>query len=185
MKPLRGIILFIIVSTQQLYAQVTYNQDHIEPHFNNCIGLFSGISTITQTQFQIPTIGFEYFHFISPRMGIGCMTEFEMGTHIWELNEEGDKVAEVKRGCGNNFVPTIYCKVYKGLKLYTGYGIQIEENNSFGIYKLGLCYKLRMHNHRWLVIPSTNWGHTKYYDGLVYGVVFAYQWGGVEEHQKH
>ena len=72
--------------------------------------------------------------------------------------------------------PVIACRVYKGLILSAGYGIEYEhyKREKLGLFKLGLEYKLEMKKPGFYMLPSLSWDHTSEFDGLVYGMVFAF-----------
>ncbi len=176
---MKGIILLAMAIG--LYSS-SVAQDHQEAihettdehESRNFLGLFAGTTIIVQSGFQLPTIGLEYVREITPRVGIGLVTELEIGSHIIQKNEDGDVVSEVNREGAFLLLPSIFINVYKGLIVTAGYGIEFEKNENLGLAKLILEYRLRMHNPDWYVLPGVSWDHTKLFDGLVYGVTFGY-----------
>jgi len=140
----------------------------------NYLGFFTGTTIIVQSGFQLPTIGLEYIRELTPRFGIGLVSELEIGSHIIQKNEDGIVVSEVKRQGAFLLLPSVFARVYKGLIVTAGYGIEFEKNQNLGLLKLILEYKLRMFKPNWYVLPGVSWDHTKLFDGIVYGVSFGY-----------
>jgi hypothetical protein len=176
MKPV--IFLAVVLwSCNPLLAQ-DHNGKNPEPERHeesrNFLGVFVGNTIITQSKFQLPTIGIEYVREITPLLGVGIITELEIGSHIIQKNEDGDIISEVKREGAVLLLPSVFINVFKGLIVTAGYGVELERNENLALSKIGLEYALEMHNPKWRVMPSISWDHTKLFDGLVYGFTFGY-----------
>jgi len=176
---MKGTILLAIVTW--IYSP-SFAQDHQEEihettgeeERSNFLGLLIGNTIFVQSGFQVPTIGLEYVREITPRVGIGLVSELEIGSHIIQKNEEGKVVSEVKREGAFLLLPSVFVRAYKGLIVVAGYGVEFEKNENLGLLKVSLEYKLRMFNPDWYVLPGVSWDHTRLFDGIVYGVTFAY-----------
>jgi len=166
-------LILVVLSTNYLYAQ-DHSESSIENHHQNFIGVFVGNTMITESHFQLPTIGIEYIREFHPRFGFGMVAELELGSHVIQKNEDGDIIAEVERERAFLVLPSVFIRVYKGIILTVGYGVEFEKNENLALLKLGVEYKLRMHNPKWYILPNVSWDHTKLFDGIVYGVTSGY-----------
>jgi len=183
MKPYLLLCLFVVAFCQTISAQNSHvssqdqhlQEDVIGGHHKNFIGMFSGITTITESQFQLPTVGLEYIRELKPNFGIGILTELEMGTHIWINDEEGNKISEVKRESALLVLPGIYYRPFGEFIFSAGYGVEFEQEETLPLFKLGVAYKFKMYNPNWIVLPTVSWDHTHVFNGLVYGVTFGYR----------
>ncbi len=160
------------LSAQKISREGQHTSDENEPR--NLIGVFVGNTSIVQSRFNLPTIGIEYVREINHNFGIGVISEFEIGSHIIQKNEEGDVVSEVERESAFLILPTTFIRVYNNLIFTAGYGIEFEKGKNLGLLKLGFEYVLYLKDPKWRVLPSVSWDHTKYFDGVVYGVTFGY-----------
>ncbi len=170
-----AVLIFLLSVGSPILAQ-EHKKNKSENHkleLHNFLGVFVGNTIIVQTAFQMPTIGVEYVREITPRVGVGFTAEIEIGSHIIQKNETGHVISEVKRQGAVLLIPSVFVRVYKELILTIGYGIEFERNENLAMSKIGLEYKLKMHNPHWFVLPSVSWDHTKLFDGAVYGVTFG------------
>jgi hypothetical protein len=170
-----GIIAVLVLLFNPLFAQIEHNEESHIVKYKNAAALFVGNTIIAPSGFNLPTIGMEYAREINHHIGIGLIAEVEIGSHIVQKNEEGEMVSEVHREGAFLVLPTVFVRVYKGLILNAGYGVEFESHENLGLLKVGLEYKLAMHNPRWVVLPTVSWDHTKLFDGFVYGVNFGYK----------
>lgn len=171
------LFLVVLLSYTSLFAQHHNESSEKIEHDTeaaNFVGLFGGNTIIVQSGFNLPTIGIEYVHELRPRVGIGLSAELELGSHVIQKNEDGDVVSEVEREGAILLLPSVFIRVYEGLTITAGYGIEFEKNENLALSKLGLEYKLRMHDPSWLILPQVSWDHTKLFDGVVYGITFGY-----------
>jgi hypothetical protein len=164
-----------LLSTNLLVAQHNETKESHETETKNDIALFVGSTIITQTGFNLPTIGIEYVREINHFMGVGVISELELGSHVIQTDDTGDLIGEVRREGAFLVLPTVFFKVKKSLVIYAGYGIEFETNENLGLLKVGLKYKLVLQNPRWVVLPDVSWDHTRLFDGFVYGVTFAHR----------
>lgn len=177
MRRLATFFSVVLLSYTSLYAQHENESEskmEQETEASNVVGFFAGNTIITQSGFKLPTIGFEYVREITPRVGIGLSAELELGSHVIQKDEEGDVVSEVEREAAVLILPSVFVRVYKGLIVTAGYGVEFERNENLALMKLGFEYKLRMHDPNWMILPQVSWDHTKLFDGVVYGVTFGY-----------
>lgn len=177
MRRLAPFFSVVLLSYTSLYAQHEKGSEYRieqDTEASNFIGFFAGNTIIAQSGFKLPTIGFEYVREIGPRVGIGLSAELELGSHVIQKDEDGGVVSEVDRESAFLLLPNVFIRVYEGLIVTGGYGIEFEKNENLALLKLGLEYKLKMHNPDWLIYPQISWDHTKLYDGVVYGVMFGY-----------
>ncbi|VAX35093.1 hypothetical protein MNBD_UNCLBAC01-2166 [hydrothermal vent metagenome] len=160
-----------------VFAQETDHSEEIytqESEQKNFVAFFVGNTIIAQSKYQMPTIGVEYIRELNHRIGVGLMAEWEIGSHIIQKNELGDVIAEVDRSSAFLLLPSIFFRVYKGLTITAGYGVEFEKDENLALSKVGIEYLLKMHNPRWAILPSVSWDHTKLFDGVVYGVTAGY-----------
>ncbi len=171
-------VLGLVLCFNQLFAQQTHHveKENLEKEPKHLAGIFIGNTIIVQSNYQMPTVGIEYIRELNHRIGIGLLAEFEIGSHIIQKNEAGIVIAEVERESAFLLLPSVFVKVYKGLILTTGYGVEFEKNENIALFKLGLEYKLKMNNPKWAIFPQVSWDHTKIFDGVVYGVTFGYMY---------
>jgi len=165
--------IFIILIVLGAYHSAA--QEHKNEHSQNFVGLFVGNTFIAQSGFQIPTIGIEYIREIAPNIGVGIVAEYEFGSHIVEKNEGGNVISEVEREGVILILPSAFFKIYKGLILTVGYGVEFERHGNLAMSKVGLEYKFQMHNPNWIILPSVSWDHNKLFDGPVYGATLGYK----------
>jgi len=160
------------ILAQETNSSNEFNSETQESkHF---VGVFVGNTIITQSKYQLPTIGVEYIRELNHRFGVGLVTELEIGSHIIQKNEEGEVIAEVERESALLLLPSVFFKVYKGLTLTAGYGVEFEKKENLALSKVGVEYSLKMHNPKWLILPSVSWDHTELFDGIVYGITAGY-----------
>lgn len=167
------LITFITLIVFGAYQSVA--QEHVNEHPANFVGFFVGNTIIVESGFQIPTVGVEYVREIAPNIGIGIVAEYEFGSHIVQKNEGGSIISEVEREGAFLILPSAFFKLYKGLILTVGYGIELEKHENLAMSKVGLEYKFQMHDPNWIILPSVSWDHTELFDGVVYGATFGYK----------
>ena len=169
------VIIILVGATVGARAQqhVTGSQDVVHEQ-QNAFGFFVGNTMIYQSNLQIPTIGFEYLRELNGRIGLGITSEFEIGYHIVEGKGSDSKVSKYHRESAVLIQPTLFYRVYKGLILVAGAGVELEKNENLFLTKLGLEYKIRLQNPNWIMLPGLSWDHTKQFDGIVYGISFVH-----------
>lgn len=160
---------------QAQHTAETHSTTRHEPERLNNVGLFIGNTIIVQSGFNLPTLGIEYVRELRPWLGLGLITELELGSHIIKKDEDGNIITEVSREQAMLLLPVAEIRLYRGLILYGGYGVELEKNENLGLMKTGLKYRLRLHQANWEVIPDVSWDHTRLFDGVVYGFIFAYK----------
>lgn len=169
--------IVVLLSYFPLYAQhenESVKENETEHEASNFVGAFVGNTIITQSGFNLPTIGVEYVRELTPRFGIGLSAELELGSHVIQKDETGDIISEVRREQAILVLPSVFYRVYKELILSAGYGIEFEKNENLGLLKLGVEYRFKMHNPDWVILPQVSWDHTNLFDGVVYGATFGY-----------
>jgi len=74
-------------------------------------------------------------------------------------------------------LPTLGAEYIRELRSWLGLGLigELEKNENLGLMKIGLKYRLRLHQANWAVIPDISRDHTRLFDGVVYGFIFAYK----------
>ena len=169
------IIVFLVLPFGTMFAQTKHFQEPHKVEYKNVIALFAGNTIIAPSGFNLPTIGVEYAREINHIIGIGLIAEVEIGSHIVQVDEEGEMSSEMHRSGAFLVLPSVFFRVYKGLILSAGYGVEFEDKENLSLLKLGLAYKLTLENPRWAVLPSVSWDHTKHFEGFVYGINFAYK----------
>lgn len=167
-----AVVLFTANPTFAQHANPTEEDEVL--HHKNIMGVFVGNTIISPSGFNLPTIGIEYVREVNHNFGIGLIAEVEIGSHIIQKGETGAIVSEVKRESAFLVLPAAYFRLYKGLILSAGYGVELEKNEDLALFKLSIEYKLAMKNEQWIVLPTLSWDHTRLFNGWVYGVNFAY-----------
>ena len=169
------IIAVILLTASPTFAQHdnSTNDAKVLQH-KNILGAFVGNTIISPSGFNLPTIGIEYVREVNHNFGIGLIAEVEIGSHIIQKGESGAIISEVERESAFLVLPAAYFRLYKGLILSAGYGVELEKNENLGLFKLSMEYKLAMKNEQWIVLPTLSWDHTRLFNGWVYGVNFAY-----------
>jgi hypothetical protein len=172
----RTVIVFALCLMQAmpLFAQSEDKKAEHTLHHHNVVALFVGNTLIKPSGFNLPTIGIEYIRELNHHIGIGFMAEAEIGSHIIQVNENNGNVTELDRSGAILLIPAIFARVYKGLIVSVGYGVEFEDNENLGLLKVSLEYKLAMKNERFIVLPTVSWDHTNRFEGWVYGVNFGY-----------
>ena len=164
----------LVLLSNPLFAQIEHKEESHKVEHKNAAALFVGNTIIAQSGFNLPTIGFEYAREFNHVFGLGVIAEVELGSHIVQKDEEGDMISEVHREGAFLVLPSVFIKVFRGLILNAGYGVEFESHENLGLLKVGFEYKLALQNPRWVVLPTVSWDHTKHFDGFVYGVNFGY-----------
>ena len=143
-------------------------------HYHHAAAIFVGNTIIKPSGFNLPTIGIEYIRELNHFFGIGLMAEAEIGSHIIMQDEHNGSATKVDRNGAILIIPAIFTRVYKGLIVSAGYGVELEANENLALFKLSLEYKLHMKNERFIVLPTVSWDRTSRFEGWVYGVNFGY-----------
>lgn len=139
--------------------------------------MFFGNTVVYQSNLHLPTVGVEYVRELAPRFGVGLVTELEIGYQVLKNKGQNDEIVIHERKSALLIQPVVAFRVYKGLLLSAGYGIEYEhyKHEALGLFKLGLEYKLEMKKPGFYILPSLSWDHTELFDGVVYGMVFAFE----------
>lgn len=168
------LIAVLTLLSKPLFAQFEHNEESHKVVYHNAIALFYGNTIIKPSGFNLPTIGVEYIREINHFLGAGFMAEVEIGSHIVQVDEHNGDKTNVDRTGAILMIPALFARVYKGLIVSVGYGVEFEKNENLGLFKVSLEYKLYMKNERFLVLPTVSWDHTRRFNGFVYGVNFGY-----------
>jgi hypothetical protein len=167
--------LFLQILTLPAIAQFEYNEETHKLEHKNAIAVFVGNTIIAPSGFNLPTIGIEYVHELNYFVGLGVITEVEIGSHIIQKGEQGTIVTEMEREGALLIAPSAFFRLQKGLVLSAGYGIEFEKTENLGLLKISVEYELFLEHPRWIVLPTISWDHTKLFNGWVYGVNFGYR----------
>jgi hypothetical protein len=170
------LILFILISFSSfnLKAQEEHESGlpsrHLE-HKNDLVGFF-GATYIFNSGFVLPTFGLEYVRKLNNHIGIGVISEFEVGSHIITYNENTENEMEVDRESATLLLPAIYFRAGEFVASI-GYGVELEKSKNLGLLKVSLSYMLPLKKEYWYIIPNMSWDHTSEFNGLVYGFSVA------------
>jgi hypothetical protein len=146
----------LVLKSNQLFAQIEPPDEAHKVEQKNAVALFAGNTIIIPSGFNLPTLGVEYVREVNHYFGIEIISEIELGSHIVLKNENGDMISEVNREGAFLILPAVFINVYKDLIFNLGYGVEFEDKENLGLLKLGLEYKLNLHNPRWIVLPSVS-----------------------------
>ena len=177
---LRIVLLIAISLLSGLINNPLYAQENTEEQATNTpliekvneIGLTVATTYIFESGFILPTFGIEYLHELNSSFAIGIMSEIELGSHIISMNEEIHEENEVERKSAVLVLPILYYQI-GNFGLFTGYGIEFEQEENLGLFKLGASYVLKLKNEDWAIVPSVSWDHTKLFEAFVYGFTLA------------
>jgi hypothetical protein len=173
---MKRFLIIIIMLASSVAAQA---QDHhvsqseaVVHERQNAFGFFVGNTMIYQSNIQIPTLGLEYVREMNSRLGLGITAEWEIGYHIVEGKGSENKITKYHRESALLVQPIVFYRVYKGLILIGGVGVELERNENLLLTKLGVEYKIHFQNPNWIMLPGLSWDHTSQFDGIVYGISF-------------
>jgi hypothetical protein len=155
---MRALILsafFLFVFSSPLHSQhADGHQEHQEhpafPHFR--VAAFIGHTSVpvahTSQRVFIPSWGIDLEYWINPKWGLGLHNDIEMEPLIIEQSEEDTEYKYL-------FVFTLdgLYKPWKDLVLQAGGGIEVVQEESFAIFRLGVEYEFEIGNH-WDLFPS-------------------------------
>ena len=168
------IIAVLALLSNPLFAQFEHNEESHKVDHKNAAALFVGSTIITPSGFNLPTIGMEYVREVNYFIGVGIISEVEIGSHIVQKSEDGTAETEVERKGAFLVLPAVFIRLHKGLILSGGYGVEFEDNENLGLIKVSLEYEFFLEHPRWIVLPTISWDHTQHFNGFVYGVNFGY-----------
>ena len=168
------IMALLVLLSNSLFAQFEHNEETHKIEHKNAAALFVGNTIISPSGFNLPTIGLEYVREINYFVGIGIISEVEIGSHIIQKNEDGATMSEVNRKGAFLILPAVFVRLHKGLILSGGYGVEFEDHENLGLLKISLEYEIFLEHPRWIVLPTISWDHTHLFNGFVYGVNFGY-----------
>jgi hypothetical protein len=168
------IIAVLTLLSNPLFAQFEHNEETHKVEHKNAATIFVGTTIIHPSGFNLPTIGIEYVREVNYFLGVGLISEVEIGSHIVQKNEDGTAETEVERSGAFLVLPAVFIRLHKGLILSGGYGVEFENHENLGLLKVSLEYEFFLEHPRWIVLPTISWDHTKLFDGFVYGVNFGY-----------
>jgi hypothetical protein len=167
-------IAVLVLLSNPLIAQFEHNEESHKVVHKNAAALFVGSTIISPSGFNLPTIGLEYVREVNYFIGVGIISEVEIGSHIVQKSEDGVTMAEVERKGAFLILPAVFVRLHKGLILSGGYGVEFENHENLGLLKVTLEYEFFLEHPRWIVLPTISWDHTHLFDGFVYGVNFGY-----------
>lgn len=167
-------VALLLLLSNSLFAQFEHNEVSHKVEHKNAAALFVGSTIIKPSGFNLPTIGLEYVREVNYFLGVGVISELEIGSHIILKSEDGTTETEVERKGAFLVLPAVFIRLHKGLILSGGYGVEFEDHENLGLLKVSLEYEFFLEHPRWIVLPTISWDHTRLFDGFVYGVNFGY-----------
>ena len=104
------------------------------------IGLYSGATLVPEGEedgekklIVVPTVGLDYDYKFSERFGVGLYNDLQLSSYLVETFDEG----VVERVFAFSTVLVGVLEATPWLEFYAGPGLELEENKSFWVLKLG------------------------------------------------
>lgn len=109
-----------------------------------------GFNTAGERNFLVvPTWGLSYDYRIAKRWSVGVHTELETATYVVEHNGS----TQIDRERPFKIVLATMYNPWKGLVFEAGFGLELEKNENFWIYRLGTGYEIEI-SHHWDLVPA-------------------------------
>ena len=103
----------------------------------------------SEKRVMIPSWGLSYSFSVSERFSMGLKSDFEFANYIIE----GDDNQELERKNPISLILSFEYKIYKGLSLLAGPGVEFEKNENLSIFIFGAAYEIEIGD-RWDVFPE-------------------------------
>lgn len=113
----------------------------------------------------VPNVGLDYFYGISPRWVIGFMGALEIGQY-----SVTDDEIEIKNAL--NFVLLGMYRATSHLGLFAGGGIEMDQNENLGVFRLGTIYTIDV-GEKWAIVPKLYVDFKKSYNTWSLAVTFS------------
>jgi len=183
MRPISR-ISYLIVTVALLFAMPIANcqetqagakeQSHQQEQFKHLIGAGFGFTFIPVASIQgtteasglfVPNVGLDYFYGISLRWVIGFMGALEIGQYSITDDE-----IEIKNAL--NFALLGMYRATSHLGLFAGGGIEIDQNENLGVFRLGSIYTIDA-GKNWAIVPKLYVDFKKSYNTWSLAVTFS------------
>lgn len=176
-------ITFLIATVILLFAISNVKCQETEPgakeksgqkeQFKHLLGAgfgFTFVPMATQVETDarglfVPNVGLDYFYGLSPRWVIGFMGALEIGQYSVTDNE-----IEIKNAL--NFALLGMFKATNHLGLLAGGGIEINQNENLGVFRLGTLYTIDV-GEKWAIVPKLYVDFKKSYNTWSLALTFS------------
>jgi hypothetical protein len=159
--------LFLLVSflffMTSAYAQhldskavTEHHDDSFSPHFRAAILI--GHTLITpenvNTRLFVPSWGLDLEYWPTHKFGVGLHSDIELQDFV-VLDEDQEEIERKEP-----FIITLdgLYRPWKGLVLMGGPGIEIEKNETFNLFRIGVEYEVKV-SHIWDLFPTFFYDH--------------------------
>jgi hypothetical protein len=138
-----GLFLFSLQASAQHHQAAHHEEDHRGFRVAALIGHTLIPTESADAQVFIPSWGLDVEYWFSSRWGLGLHNDIEIESFII-LGPEGEEIERV-----NPLVMTLdlLYRPWGGLVLLAGPGIEIERDNNFQLFRLGVEYEIPIGNH--------------------------------------
>lgn len=153
-------MVLMVISCHNLFGQEQqeFNQsEHHETPARHRFGVAIGqtyvpagnLSEGGRSFLVVPTWALEYEYWFKERWAVGYHADVEIMNYVIKrgMDQELERESPV--------VMTIIgmYKIYKNLILYAGPGVELEKNENFFVYRVGLSYEIELPGH-WDISPG-------------------------------
>jgi len=154
-------VLVIIFTGTQLLAQTGHSSKITSPILHHEVDVFVGNTHIpnasidgTSTTLILPNIGINYKYWFNDRFAIGWYNNIVIRTFVINSDSYQDLEKEYP------FISTVVgvFRPWKNLSFFTGPGIEIDNNGSLFVIRLGLDYGFLLSND-WYLTPRFIYDH--------------------------
>ena len=149
------VIIFILKIATITYAQQMHSSKIEQQHLHHEIDGFIGNTHVpegglrdTNATLILPNIGFNYKYWFDERFAIGWYNNLVVRTYV--INSDTHQDLERTYPFLTSVVGVF--NIWKGLSIFTGPGLEIDENKSFFAFRVGLDYGFSLSND-WYLTP--------------------------------
>lgn len=132
-------------------ASTEHHDDSFSPHFRAAILI--GHTLITpenaNTRLFVPSWGLDLEYWPTHKFGVGLHSDIELQDFV-VLDEDREEIERKEP-----FVITLdgFYRPWKGLVIMGGPGIEIEKNETFNLFRIGVEYEVKI-SHAWDLFPT-------------------------------
>ena len=186
---MKAALTFLLFITP-LFITNIYSQDHdsssshefkrhrISVLYGNTIVPAAKTATDEQSVLVFPSIGINYEFWIGKKIGIGWINELEMQSYVVSHGSE----AELDREFPYITSIGLFYEPFNRVAFFFGPGLELEQNESFLICKMGVEYIIPLPNNFDVAIGGSYETKNKLYDAWTFGICFGKRFGKGNSH---
>ncbi len=176
----RGLTAFLCLAAALLVpvrASLTaqeHDDECPEPLMRHHLTFFTGFTWVPQGETEksdvliVPTIGIDYTYWISHRVGIGIINDFELASYVVEQSDG----TPLERKFAYVGAAVLRYEVASGFGLFGGPGVELEEDHNFFVIKVGAEYVFSMTD-KWHTALAGSYDFKTEYDSWGFGVAVS------------